>query len=73
MSDGYRRLRGRKKHVGQRKRRYRSVHLNKYDVEAAEIQRIVKVDRIEDVLRSGKAVELFRVSTDFTFQVRNRT
>jgi len=49
--------------------------LRKYDVEAAEIQRVVKVDRfrVEVVLRTGEAVERFRASTDLPFQVRGKT
>ena len=49
--------------------------LKKYDVEAEEVQRIVKVDRfrVEVVLRSGEAVERFRASTDLPLQVRGKT
>ena len=49
--------------------------LRKYDVEAAEIQRVVKVDRfrVEVVLRTGEVVERFRASTDLPYQVRGKT
>jgi len=49
--------------------------LRKYDVDASEIQRVVKVDRfrVEVVLRTGEAVERFRASTDLPFQVRGKT
>ena len=49
--------------------------LRKYEVDASEIQRVVKVDRfrVEVVLRTGEAVERFRASTDLPFQVRGKT
>jgi len=40
--------------------------LRKYNVEAAGVQRVLKVDlyRVEVVLTSGKAVKRFRTSTN---------
>jgi len=48
--------------------------LNKYDVPAEEVQRVVKVDRfrVKVVLRTGEAVERFRASTDLPFQEREK-
>jgi len=49
--------------------------LRKYDIDASEIQRVVKDDhfRVEVVLRTGVAVEHFRASDDLPFQVRGKT